>query len=391
MAFSSNRFVRQTTAYNAGQITTTFNPDAGAVIENGPAWFTYASATDAIATIAAANYFADVVYDLSVNDRIDVTGSDASNFYLVSAVDRDAGTVSVVSYAATGVVGTANIQDGAVTTAKIADGAVTAAKIADLSIENADISATAAIDFSKLATLASTNILVGSGAGVATSRTVTGDVTIGNTGVTAIAAGVIVNADISATAQIAYSKLADLTSTQIIVGSAGNVPTAVAVTGDVTIGNTGVTAIGASKVLSSMVSPLLMKYAAVAITAAEFNGMYAAPKLLLAAGGANTMIILHRVDLLMTYVSANYAAGGVAAVQYDSTANGAGVIASTTLSAATFQAAASTGFMFNTGVVAQTFSTCVNKGLYLSNITGAFTTGDSTFVAHVYYSIVPTV
>ncbi len=391
MAFSSNRFVRQTTAYNAGQITTTFNPDAGAVIENGPAWFTYASATDAIATIAAANYFADVVYDLSVNDRIDVTGSDASNFYLVSAVDRDAGTVSVVSYAATGVVGTANIQDGAVTTAKIADGAVTAAKIADLSIENADISATAAIDFSKLATLASTNILVGSGAGVATSRTVTGDVTIGNTGVTAIAAGVIVNADISATAQIAYSKLADLTSTQIIVGSAGNVPTAVAVTGDVTIGNTGVTAIGAGKVLSSMVSPLLIQYAAVAVTAAQFNGMYAAPKLLIAAGGANTMIILHRVDLLMTYVSANYAAGGVAAVQYDSTANGAGVIASTTLSAATFQAAASTGFMFNTGVVPQTFSTCVNKGLYLSNISGAFTTGDSTFVAHVYYSIVPTV
>src|SRR5204862_4790361 len=102
---------------------------------------------------------------------------------------------------------------------------------------------------------------------------------------------------------------------------------------------------------------------------------YAAPKLLVAAGGANTLLVLDKVDLLMTYVSANYAAGGVAAVQYDSTANGAGVIASTTLSAATFQAAASTGFVFNGGVVPQTFSTCVNKGLYLSNITGAFTTG----------------
>lgn len=134
-----------------------------------------------------------------------------------------------------------------------------------------------------------------------------------------------------------------------------------------------------------------LQYAAVAISAAEFNGMYAAPKLLVAAGGANTLIVLDKVDLLMTYVSANYAAGGVAAVQYDSTANGAGVIASTTLSAATFQAAASTGFMFNTGVVPQTFSTCVNKGLYLSNITGAFTTGDSTFVAHIWYKIIPTV
>ncbi len=391
MAFAENRFVRQTSAYNAGQITTTFNPESGSVIENGPAWFTYASATDAIATIAAANYFAEVCYMLSVNDRIDVTGSDASNIYLVATVDRDAGTITLVSYSATGVVGTANIQDGAVTTAKIADGAVTAAKIADLSIENADISATAAIAFSKLATLASTNILVGSAGGVATSVTVTGDVTIGNTGVTAIAADVIVNADINSAAAISFSKLAALTSTNILVGSAGNVATSVAMSGDLTIGNTGVTAIGANKVLSSMLSPLTLKYAAVAISAAEFNGMYAAPKLLVAAAGANTLLVLDKVDLLMTYVSANYANGGVAAVQYDSTANGAGVIASTTLAAATFQAAASTGFMFNTGVVAQTFSTCVNKGLYLSNITGAFDTGDSTFIAHVWYKVIPTV
>lgn len=206
-----------------------------------------------------------------------------------------------------------------------------------------------------------------------------------------VAPGSITNTEVSASAAIAYSKLAALTSGNILVGSAGNVATSVTPSGDVTISNAGVTAIGASKVLSSMMSPLLMKYTTVAITASEFNGMYAAPKLLVAAGGANTLLVLHRCDLLMTYVSANYAAGGVAAVQYDSTINGAGVIASTTLSAATFQAAASTGFMFNTGVVPQTFSTCVNKGLYLSNVTGAFTTGDSTFVAHVWYSVIPTV
>jgi hypothetical protein len=178
---------------------------------------------------------------------------------------------------------------------------------------------------------------------------------------------------------------------RIFVGNGANVATGVLPSGDVTITNTGVTAIGANKVLSSMLSPLTLKYAAVPITAAEFNGMYTTPKLLVAAGGADTMIIVNRIDLLMTYVSANYAAGGVVAAQYDSTAHGAGVIATTTLSAATFQAAVSTGFMFNTGVVPQTFSTCVNKGIYLSNISGVFTTGDSTFVAHVYYSIVPTV
>lgn len=144
-------------------------------------------------------------------------------------------------------------------------------------------------------------------------------------------------------------------------------------------------------VTSAKLALTTIQYATVAITAAQFNGMYAAPKLLIANAGANTMIILDRVELMMTYVSANYAAGGVAAVQYDSTANGAGVIASTTLAAATFQAAVSTGFNFNAGVVAQTFSTCVNKGLYLSNITGAFTTGDSTFIAHVWYKVISTV
>lgn len=177
---------------------------------------------------------------------------------------------------------------------------------------------------------------------------------------------------------------------RVFVGNASNVATGVAMSGDVTITNAGVTAIGANKVLSSMISPLIRKYTTVTITAAQFNGMYATPKLLLAAGGANTLQVLDQLQLVMTYGTANYAAGGVAAVQYDSTANGAGVIASTTLSAATFQAAASTTFTMNPGVVALPFTTTVNKGLYLSNITGAFTTGDSAMVAHLWYRTIPT-
>jgi hypothetical protein len=240
-------------------------------------------------------------------------------------------------------------------------------------------------------TLQDGDIFVGDATNTATGVTPSGDITLTNTGVFGIATGAIVNADVNASAAIAYSKLAALPSANILVGSAGNVATSVAMSGDVTISNTGATTIGASKVLSANLSSLLVRYTAVPITAAEFNGMYAAPKALVLAFGANTMIIVHRIDLLMTFVSAAYANGGVVAAQYDSTANGAGVIATTTLSAATFQAGVSTGFMFNTGVVPQTFSTCVNKGIYLSNITGAFTTGDSTFVAHVYYSVVPTV
>lgn len=146
-----------------------------------------------------------------------------------------------------------------------------------------------------------------------------------------------------------------------------------------------------SNVTSPKLDPLLLHYASVSISAAQFNGMYAAPKLLVAAPGANKILVLDKLQLVMTYGSANYAAGGVAAVQFDLTANGAGIIASTTLAAATFQAAASSVFTFNGGVVVEPFTTCVNKGLYLSNITAAFTTGDSAMVAHCWYKVIPTV
>ncbi len=262
-------------------------------------------------------------------------------------------------------------------------------------IVNADINASAAIAYSKLAALTSAHILVGSAGNVATDVAMTGDIAITNTGVTSIQAGAIVNADINAAAAIDFSKLATLASGNLIVGSAGGVPTSVASSGDVTIIASGATAIGANKVLSSMMSPLLTKYVAVAVTAAEFNGMYAAPKLLLANAGANTLIVLHRAILSMTFVSAAYASGGVVGIQYDSTVHGAGVAASTTEAAADFFAAASTAFQFE-GVSGNTvaispFTTSVNKGLYLSNLTGAFTTGDNPFVVHLWYSVIPTV
>jgi len=129
MAFNDQRFTRHTLAFNSGRVTVN-----GPAYENGPAIFSYASATDAIATVTAANYFADVVYDLAVGDVIIIEGSDANGMYYVDAVDRDAGTVSVASFGPVGSVGTANIQDGAVTAAKLASDAVTTAKILNANV-----------------------------------------------------------------------------------------------------------------------------------------------------------------------------------------------------------------------------------------------------------------
>ena len=88
------------------------------------------------------------------------------------------------------------------------------------SIVNTDISASAAIAYSKLATLSSGNIILGSAGNVATSTAVTGDVTISNTGVTSIASLVIVNGDISATAGIVDTKLATISTAGKVSNSA---------------------------------------------------------------------------------------------------------------------------------------------------------------------------
>ncbi len=96
-------------------------------------------------------------------------------------------------------------------------------------IVNADVDAAAAIAYSKLDLAGDiVNADINAAAAIAYSKL--------NLGTS------IVNADIAAAAAIAFSKLATLTSANILVGSAGNVATAVAVTGDISLTNGGVTA-----------------------------------------------------------------------------------------------------------------------------------------------------
>ena len=197
-----------------------------------------------IDTAVAAN---GLQWNASENLEIDLDGSTlavgASGVKLAALTDAYI-LVGNVSNVATGVAVSGDITLGN-------DGAVA---IASGVIINADVKSDAAIAYSKLATMADGSILVGSAGTVATVVAMSGDVTIINDGTTSIGSGVIVNDDVKSDAAIAYSKLAALTSAYLLVGSAGNVATAVAVTGDVTITNGGVTAIGATKVLDSMIN-----------------------------------------------------------------------------------------------------------------------------------------
>ena len=169
-------------------------------------------------------------------------------------------------------------------------GTVTSAMIVNGTIVNEDINASAGIVDTKLATIATSNkvslsaldidggtdigaaltdsdLFIVDDGGAGTNRKaaatritdyvfgkVSGDITVASTGTAAIVSGVIVDSDINASAGIAFSKLAPLTSANILVGNATNVATSVAVTGDVTIGNTGVTAISSGSIIDSDIS-----------------------------------------------------------------------------------------------------------------------------------------
>lgn len=178
---------------------------------------------------------------------------------------------------------------------------------------------------------------------------------------------------------------------RIFVGSAANVATGVAMSGDVEIINTGVATIQPNVVDSGKLALNTVQYAKVSLSAANFLGMYAAPVVLVAAGGANTLHVVERIAFEVDYGGAQFAAGGAVAVQYDNTANGLGAPATATTAAAVFNAFVADGVVGAAGSLSSaTAAATVNKGLFLSNQTSAFTTGTSTVDVHIWYSTVTT-
>jgi len=88
----------------------------------------------------------------------------------------------------------------------------------------------------------------GSTATIAVSNVVVQTTDTGTVTSTMIADGTIVNADVNASAAIALSKLASGTSAQVIVADSSGVPTYRTLSGDVTVSNTGVVSIAADSV-----------------------------------------------------------------------------------------------------------------------------------------------
>ena len=149
--------------------------------------------------------------------------------------------------------------------------------------------------------------------------------------------------------------------------------------------------IDALAVTDAKVALAIPKTVTVSLSAAQVNALFTTSIALVAAPGANLMHVCHGMILEVDWVSAQYAAGGVIAAQYDSTAAGLGTLASGTVAAATLNGYTADSTIGVRGLLTTSASTTtVNKGLYIGVQTADFTTGDSPVKVHLTYSTVST-
>ncbi len=134
---------------------------------------------------------------------------------------------------------------------------------------------------------------------------------------------------------------------------------------------------------------LIQSVTTTTLTNAQLLGMYATPVLLIPAQGAGTMILLDKMVVDYHYLTASTASGGAIQAQYGATVDGAGPAASASIAAATLNGFAGNAIMTVGSVaVSQLDAAVENVGIYLSNATGAFTTGAGSAIVYSYYRVI---
>lgn len=137
------------------------------------------------------------------------------------------------------------------------------------------------------------------------------------------------------------------------------------------------------------IDPTLVQYKAVSLTAAQINGMYAAPvEIIPAVAGKN--IILDSFVFDLTGTATQFANGGVVNLQYKNTINGAGTTLHADIAATVVQNATARVVTFRIPKDQSAVATAdiTGIGVYISNKTGAFDTGTGTAICKVNYHLV---
>lgn len=271
------------------------------------------------------------------------------------------------------------------------------------------LSSSAGILSTQLASTTAGNVLIGlTSTGVPTWTALTGDIGVTGGGVTSISSGVIVNADVNASAAIAYSKLnlagailnADLAGsiavTKLVAGTDkqvllnnGTTPTWTTLSGDVTVGSTGTTAIGSLKVLTAMINTNAVTSSKLSVTTGDVRATNANQGLTQSGvdlAGLDTTAITVPTGATTIDVEASVQFGGFtqAATAYMKVLESVNAAAYTDLSSSTFGAtdpSAYTPGASNQPVVACAFSRSVTPGdtvRYKVQVSGNIANGNAT-------------
>lgn len=127
----------------------------------------------------------------------------------------------------------------------------------------------------------------------------------------------------------------------------------------------------------------------VALTAANLIAMYTTPVEIVPAVTGKA-IVVDSVDFVITRTATAFTGGGVVAVQYDATANGAGTATTATIAATVVTGTAGTTYTSRIPVVLSDVDSAsiASIGLYISNQTAAFAAGTGTASVKVRYHLV---
>jgi hypothetical protein len=126
----------------------------------------------------------------------------------------------------------------------------------------------------------------------------------------------------------------------------------------------------------------------ITLTSAQIMGMDAAPVQIIGAPALTRAIILNRIVGVYHFGTVQYTAGGAIGLEWGNAAALAGPAASTTLAGATFDGYVASNMFELTPDNTDTLANIAGMGVYISNNTAPFATGDGTLVINVNYNIV---
>ena len=230
------------------------------------------------------------------------------------------------------------------------------------------------LPLNRLTGMTSAQVILADGSDVPTATTISGDVTVSNTGVVTIANEAVTNA-----------KLADLTSAYFKVGNGSNRPADVLMSGDATMDNTGAVTIANGAITPAKLSFTtgILSVAQLTLSSAEILALNSTPLQIIASPGVGSSIVVISAVLDYTYGSAAYATNVTLQV-YTDTATAPQAAAACLDATATRKVRLS----LSTGSIGASDTMVIdNKALYVNVATGDPTAGDGTAVLTIYYCI----